>query len=532
MDRDLLTADAMQLIRQHADVFVAASAPSSPTLGSRSMGWTWRAAVAPALLGGIFLAGTIARARSTPFWFDEIFTYHIANVTGMSDVWHALASGVDLNPPLYYVLVRAAARVLGPGELATRLPAVGGFLVMMLCLFRLLRPRVGALGAAAGATLPVLSGVGFYAYEGRAYGVVMGCAAAAALAWQRATAEEDRPIAALALALALGVAVSSHYYAALLLIPLAVGEAVSTIVRRRVAAPIWAAFAAGMLPLLVFLPLIREARLWAHSFWAKPSFSAVTMFYQKLFDLLGPRLAIALLAAGVLVCVYRAAVGRADVARTDDRDGRVVCASEIAFAIALVLLPVAGWLVSVVATGAWTWRYGVSAVIGIAMLLVFAIDQCGRAMSRIMFCVLLLAFVAREAGFVREGTARQVPTVLQPIGDAAAVDAAPVVVSDPIVYLQFAYYAAPDVAARLVCLVPPERQIRKAGYATAELGLLRLKTIAPLRMEDFDTFMAKRQPFQVFGPPAWLMNELLSLGVDLRLQRQGDGLALYAASFR
>src|SRR5438093_4499965 len=119
------------------------------------------------------------------------------------------------------------------------------------------------------------------------------------------------------------------------------------------------------------------------------------------------------------------------------------------------------------------------------MLLVFAIDQCGRAMSRIMFCVLLLAFVAREAGFVREGTARQVPTVLQPIGDAAAVDAAPVVVSDPIVYLQFAYYAAPDVAARLVCLVPPERQIRKAGYATAELGLLRLKTIAPLRMEDF-----------------------------------------------
>src|SRR5207247_5208555 len=135
------------LIRQHADVFVAASAPSSPTLGSRTMGWTGRAAAAPALWGGIFLAGTITRARSTPFWFDEIFTYHIANVTGMSDVWHALASGVDLNPPLYYVLVRAAARVLGPGGLATRLPAGVGLLAMVPWLLWVWRPCAGARGA-------------------------------------------------------------------------------------------------------------------------------------------------------------------------------------------------------------------------------------------------------------------------------------------------------------------------------------------------------------------------------------------------
>ena len=121
--------------------------------------------------------------------------------------------------------------------------------------------------------------------------------------------------------------------------------------------------------------------------------------------------------------------------------------------------------------------------------------------------------------------------MLQPIAGAAPLDAAPIVVSDPIVYLQIAYYAAPDVAARLVCLVPPERQIRKAGYATAELGLLRLRTITPLTMEDFDAFLAKRQRFELFGPPAWLMNELLSIGVDLRLQHQGDGFLLYEASF-
>jgi hypothetical protein len=57
----------------------------------------------------MFRTGSIARARSLPFWFDEIFTFHAANQPTISDVWRALANGVDLNPPLNYLLARGAA---------------------------------------------------------------------------------------------------------------------------------------------------------------------------------------------------------------------------------------------------------------------------------------------------------------------------------------------------------------------------------------------------------------------------------------
>jgi hypothetical protein len=92
----------------------------------------------------------------------------------------------------------------------------------------------------------------------------MGCAAIAALAWQRATTR-TRTGAPVGLALALGVAVSVHYYAALLVVPLAVAEGTRTVTVRRVNPSVWLALLAGMAPLAAWWPLIFGPRSWMMS---------------------------------------------------------------------------------------------------------------------------------------------------------------------------------------------------------------------------------------------------------------------------
>jgi hypothetical protein len=67
-------------------------------------------------------------------------------------------------------------------------------------------------------------------------------------------------------------AVSSHYYAVLLLMPLAIGEGVRAGSLRRLDLPIWLALDAAMLPLVLHLPLLTRTYHKAATLQTYPAF--------------------------------------------------------------------------------------------------------------------------------------------------------------------------------------------------------------------------------------------------------------------
>src|SRR5438046_272158 len=64
----------------------------------------------------IYFALTLTTAALKPFWYDELFTWVIATRSSLAEMLRALQQGWDLQPPLYYLLVRAG-RALAESEL-------------------------------------------------------------------------------------------------------------------------------------------------------------------------------------------------------------------------------------------------------------------------------------------------------------------------------------------------------------------------------------------------------------------------------
>src|SRR5579875_4152265 len=63
------------------------------------------------------------RGATTPFWFDEVATAHIAGAPTLHDTLE-LSRRVDLHPPLEPTLVRLSFHLFGPHEFAGHLPSV------------------------------------------------------------------------------------------------------------------------------------------------------------------------------------------------------------------------------------------------------------------------------------------------------------------------------------------------------------------------------------------------------------------------
>src|SRR6266540_4110028 len=73
----------------------------------------------------IYFALTLATAVLKPFWYDELFTQVVATRGSFAEILRVLQQGWDLQPPFYYLLVRAG-HALVDSELGFRLPSVVG----------------------------------------------------------------------------------------------------------------------------------------------------------------------------------------------------------------------------------------------------------------------------------------------------------------------------------------------------------------------------------------------------------------------
>ncbi len=322
--------------------------------------WRWWIVGAVSLL---YLAVTCVLARYKLFWNDELFTLYISGLPTLSDIWAILATGVEQLPPTFHVLTRVVVQLFGEQHLTVRLPAILGVGVMGVCLFVVVARRTSTVYGLTAMLLPLVTQAYFYAYEARPYGLVLAFSAASLLCWQSAAEGHRRILSLVGLTATLAAALGSHYYAVLVFVPLAMGEIARSFGRRRLDLAMWLAFCVATIPLWAFLPLIQAGRKLAGTFWAPPRWRDMIGFYQNvLASATAPFLGIILIVA-IYAIVRSSAPAERKVTTVAPPPHEVVAA------IGYLAIPGIAVVLAKLVTGAFTDRYALPAVIGVALIL-------------------------------------------------------------------------------------------------------------------------------------------------------------------
>jgi hypothetical protein len=488
------------------------------------------------LFGAFFIAlilGSVGRAVSKPLWHDEIFTAYLATRLGVTELWGALSRGTDLNPPLYHLAARASGLVVGNEALATRLPSLIGFAVATFALFVFLRRSLGDAFALVGAVAPTVSGLYVYAYEGRPYGLVLGFSAIALAAWQRRGDDASHLAGPLICSGALMAGTMTHYYAVLMVLPLATGELVRTRLRGRFDWVMGMAIASAIAPLPLLWPLIASARQFTEGFWSQPEIVQLWGLYRRLLEPLD----LIVLAAGLVASAFwliERTTEHNSVLRTRavSQAPRNLPPDEIAVALALIALPIAGFSLAVTVTGAFHERYVLQVVLGLAMLFAWA---CARALrSRQAIAILVVTIVAAAGVRLAAGVmqfARPAPDPLvRHRALLARAEGADVVVSHVLTFLPLTYYS--KTGPHVTYLTKPADVVEQLGVDTGGKALQKLADIVPMDLQDYDRYVTDHRRFYLYGPESWVTRRLLSQQARLRLVGTNDELSLYEVEIR
>ncbi|HEY2160493.1 MAG TPA: glycosyltransferase family 39 protein [Solirubrobacteraceae bacterium] len=271
------------------------------------------------------------------FWFDEANTALLVHFSPGKML--GLVPQTESTPPLYYCVAWAWARVFGYGETALRsLSAVAGVLTVPVAYGaarKLISVRAGLIAAALTACSPLLV---WYSQEARAYALLVLLCAASLLAFAHVL---ERPTGrwAAAWVLASALALATHYYAVLLIVP----EALWLLAVHRRDRAVQVAFGLVTLCGLALIPLaisqhgtgkgnwISGAPLGRRTAEIFPQFAAG--FTSVAYSVLEP-LALALAIFGLALLLLRSSPG--------ERVGGLVAGSLVLAGLVVALLLVAG----------------------------------------------------------------------------------------------------------------------------------------------------------------------------------------------
>jgi hypothetical protein len=479
-----------------------------------------------------YLVVTCYIASRRLMWTDEFLTLYIARLPSLHEVWSALLTGADVTPLLFFILTRASFFFFGANHVSIRLPEMLGLWVMCLCLYQFVTKRSSALYGFVALLFPLVTGAYSFAYEARPYGIVLGFTGLALLCWQAVARGYRRHLALLGLGLSLAGALSNHYYAILIFFPLALGEVVRSVGLRRIDLPVWLVFGlSAAIPLLLFLPLMRQARAMSNGFWSAPH---LRLLHSSFSFMLTPAL-IALIPALILLAVYLIICPRPP----DREPQRSLLSYELAAVIGFILIPVVTFIIAKLVTNAYHERYTIPTVIGLDILLALAAYHLpnGRAMVSMVLIVSLCGWflvtqrITLMSINARAQTQDGIINGIRAEGDGSL----PVVEFSIHTFMQLSYYAPEDIRARLVYLADPGESLRYFGTDTEDRLMLGLgKPWFRFNVEAWRPFVGTHKRFLAHGPfnsVSWVIHQLEADNMLVEIKGQyGDEALLLVSS--
>jgi 4-amino-4-deoxy-L-arabinose transferase-like glycosyltransferase len=447
----------------------------------------------------IYYLGLVAAGGQRHLWHDELYTFYIAQAPSLSELWQDL--GLDLNPPLGYLLARVAMRLFGNTAFAVRLPSMAGVLTGSLCLYavvtRRLRPSYGLLAVLIFWSTPAL----YFATEARPYGLVLGFFGLAMLCWQRA-GDSPRPAWAVpTMACAVSGMMLSHFFAVFFLTPFLLAEVIRLIRSRRLD---WAIAAALLTPCV--LPLFFLHIQTGGAF--PPAFQAgLRKMASYYYWTLHPEGWVMLL--GLCIALASRRSGAESPAQAEGPPP-----AELAFVAGLLALPITVNVAMMITHGAFFTRYAAPTLFAYPLVLVFLLAT-SRGSAPAM-CGLLALYIPIQ------NLAKPRPQALQ---IAQVHPELPLVAASGLTFLEMDHYEPPETVDRLYYLTDREHAVQDA-HATLFEGVPTIKQHFPIRarIEPFRDFVQSHPRFLVLGTPDypedWLLRYLLA--IHARLEFLGE----------
>jgi hypothetical protein len=484
------------------------------------------------LFSSLYLLATCFRACRKLFWFDELFTVYVSRLPDMASVWSALKQGVDLNPPLFYGIVRFSESLLGEGHIATRLPAILGFWIFCLCLFRFVSTRTSVLAGLISMLFPLVTTAYFYAYEARSHGIVLGFGGIALLCWQPANHSRRRGWWLIGLFVALLCAVLTHTYAIVLFVPFVLAEFVRSVSTRRVDWALWLAIVSSSSGVLVSLPLFRAAKALIPPGQFPASLGSLANSYQSHL-----RPAVGVLSVGlILYFVFKFASPNPPV---ESNGGQKLELPELVALVAFAAMPIVSFLVARLTGAPFLYRYSISTVAGFGCALGIATAKrpavgLGVLLFLVAQIALSLASYARGAAVTEPSSSLELSTrasefarkyqAMEDMPDKNSL----IVVLDDLTFLPIVHYAPANIASRLAYVV----------YSTDFIGeyYIRLPRFCrpPNRIERLSEFLSSQSAFIVYSDARSFsrLSYFIREGAALRIESVSEDSFLVSVTFK
>ena len=479
--------------------------------------------------------GSLLYSYHKQLWLDEIFTIIVSS---QPDLHHfAAAMPAEGNPPLNTFLTRLVIKVFGISQITVRLVPLAGFLTAVTGVYIFVRREAGRGFGIFAVLLAVLGPVWQYSYEARPYGVLLAMFMVALVGWQTAThiqdSDLDRSRIPALFCMAVGIlgCAFSHYIGLIEIgVPLLVGEAVRTYLRRRVDWPLVLTGLCCSSSLLLIVPMMKRTHdiVIARSTILQPPLTlhkvldyfkyAVTSWPQVMDN------RIVLFAIVVAFVTWSPARKRLSLYASNKSAAPARTHVLWACFAASLLIPIT-WLAMFLGRGWYFCRYGIAAALGIVLW--FCLLLARRKIRLPELVTVLLVIVAAQYLHEFEHEFRASPTTAASEAGELIKDYPsdlPVVVTDSMAYPTLWWYASVAEKPRIVFLGEPG----STDLLTA--GLMSEKPYFHAPILDFDSFTNQTSHFllEVYvGGPQGICNLLKKEGFAMKMVASRDGAMLF-----
>jgi hypothetical protein len=305
-----------------------------------------------------------------------------------------------------------------------------------------------------------------------------------------------------------------HYYAVLLVLPFCIAELALYAMERRVRTWVWLALALGVLPLLMYLPLIQANRRFASVFWGRPSMASLQE--SLLFVISSAIVPICILA---LWAAAQALISRRGLEQARRRT--TIPTREFICVAGFIAIPLAAVMVARLFTGAYTHRYAIPGLIGICVLIAWCFGHATRGRTRAAVgaavCITVYFALWHVYLFRWSGTNDHGETVrwLQqriPAGSRVAL-------LEPHTFMEISHQR-PELGEQVFYIADPELALRYIGTDAVDRSLLNIMPLARLSVIGVDRVLSLNEPLFLYtqgGPWSWLLIHLSRERVPLSL---------------
>jgi len=478
---------------------------------------------------------SVVAAAGKPFWFDELLTVTVSAQGSWSAVLTALLRLVDNHPPLFYILEHFASGLTRNQEIAFRLPSILAFPCTLTCVFLYVKKNSGELIAFLCAVFLLTTSLfQLYAVEARGYSMVIACVAFTLLCYQRA----PLPFWTLLLATGLVLAVSLHYLAVLVVIPFGMAESVRFLTTRRFRWPVWAAFAAGALPLIpVWKLLALNKAYYGPHYWARFQFSSIPSTYGQLF------LTNSEYGAGIAAVVLAGVVGTALWHRSTERldaESKGEARAEATLVFAFVAMPFIGYLFMIATHSGLTTRYVLSAVVGVSVAFGYILSRARLGAIAIFAVFVFSAVGVCELHFWRAARGRINDVKSSGISSGKFIVSAghrelPVVVPSGLTLMWLIHYGSPPATDRFFYPTQDPPPGDDKWTDTVDRWMQVGADYLPLKVANFSQFTAAHQQFLLYAedsdtPRDWMTLRLSREGWSMETVALDDSRRIYLVS--